>query len=37
MARRSLPIMYTSSRVRQSVSVCKKLTYTVPRCSTPSP
>ena len=37
MACRSLPIMYPSSRVRESVSVCKKSAYTITRCSSPSP
>jgi len=37
IARRSLPVMYPSIRVRQSVSACNKSAYTVPRCSSPSP
>jgi len=37
MACCSVPIMYPSSRVRQSVCVCKKSAYSLPRCSSPSP
>jgi len=37
MACRSLPVMYPTSKVRQSLSVCKKSAYTVPSCSPLSP